>query len=401
MDTAGFYAQLTPLARFTDITDPRNFTPLPDDWQLVITDVRGSTRAIAEGRYKEVNMVGAASIVALLNLAGPINIPFVFGGDGATLALPPTLLAAARQTLAALGAMAQESFGLELRCAVVPVATLAAAGQQVRIARLAISEHYEQAVFSGGLSYAEGLVKDPLDGEAYLVPPAADAEGADLSGLECRWQDIRSRHGETVSLLVMPSPSLQPAAGAALLGAVIAQIEAAYGSERDYHPLAVAQLRPSRDPRTLLVEARARTAPAIWPRLRYLWRIWALNLAVQLYRPYERLRGRGPWWDSYRELVFRTADYKKFDDTLRMIIAGTPAQRQALEAYLEEHFQRGELAYGIHVADRALMTCLVFERMGRQVHFVDGADGGYALAARALKGRLAELRAAPRGPLAP
>jgi len=34
-----------------------------------------------------------------------------------------------------------------------------------------------------------------------------------------------------------------------------------------------------------------------------------------------------------------------------------------------------------------LMTCLVFERHGRQVHFIDGADGGYAIAAKKLKHR--------------
>jgi len=35
-----------------------------------------------------------------------------------------------------------------------------------------------------------------------------------------------------------------------------------------------------------------------------------------------------------------------------------------------------------------LMTCLVFERHGQQVHFVDGADGGYAAAAKEMKKRL-------------
>ena len=34
------------------------------------------------------------------------------------------------------------------------------------------------------------------------------------------------------------------------------------------------------------------------------------------------------------------------------------------------------------------MTCLVFERMGSQVHFVDAADGGYAMAAVGLKKQL-------------
>lgn len=393
MDSTSFYAQLKPLAHFATIAEPSSFVPLPDDWQLVITDVRGSTRAIGEGRYKEVNMVGAASIVALLNHAGPIEIPYVFGGDGATLALPPSLVAGARTTLAALGALARQSFGLDLRCAIVPAAVLAAAGQRVRLARLAVAEHYDQAFFSGGLAYAEGLIKDPIDGEAFLVPPADSVTGADLSGLECRWQDIRSRHGETVSLLVMPAPTLAPEAGGAVLGQIIAAIEAAYGSERDYHPLAIGQLQASTDPRKLMVEAQVRTPPALWPRLSYLARIWAINLGVRLYGRYEGLLGRRPWWDRYRELVFRTSDYKKFDDTLRMTIAGTAAQRAQLEAYLEARFRGGELVYGLHVADRAVLTCLVFERMGRQVHFVDGADGGYALAARALKLRLAELRA--------
>jgi hypothetical protein len=388
---ADFYASLTPLEQFGAITDARNFTPLPDDWQVVITDVRGSTRAIAEGRYKEVNMVGAASIVALLNLAGPADLPFIFGGDGATLAIPPELLAPARATLGALQALARDSFGLELRAGVVPVAELAAAGHPVRVARVAISEQYAQAVFSGGLTYAERLIKDPVAGVPYLVPPAPDAAAADLSGLECRWQDIPSRHGETVSLLITLAPGLDPAAAAATLAEVLARIEAIFGSEHDYHPLAVELLAASGDPARLTAEARARVPQGGMGRLAYLARIYALNLAVGAYRRFELLLGRHPWWDRYRELVFRTADYKKYDDTLRMILAGTPRQRERLEAYLELRHRRGELAYGVHVADRALMTCLVFERMGRQVHFVDGADGGYALAAKAMKERLAAL----------
>jgi hypothetical protein len=48
--------------------------------------------------------------------------------------------------------------------------------------------------------------------------------------------------------------------------------------------------------------------------------------------------------------------------------------------------------YGLHISDRALMTCLVFERNGRQVHFVDGADGGYALAAKEMKQKLSEQK---------
>ncbi len=87
-------------------------------------------------------------------------------------------------------------------------------------------------------------------------------------------------------------------------------------------------------------------------------------------------------------MVQQTVDYKKFDDTLRMVISGTTRQRESLTRWLDGRYRAGELVYGLHTSDRAIMTCLVFERMGRQVHFVDGADGGYTLAARAMKKRL-------------
>ena len=80
-----FYADLPQQNDFLGVTDPRSFTPAPADWYVVLTDVRGSTKAVETGRYKEVNLIGAASIVALLNISRETDIPFIFGGDGATL----------------------------------------------------------------------------------------------------------------------------------------------------------------------------------------------------------------------------------------------------------------------------------------------------------------------------
>ena len=52
---------------------------------------------------------------------------------------------------------------------------------------------------------------------------------------------------------------------------------------------------------------------------------------------------------------------------------------------------RSSLAYGLHVTDRAHMTCLVFNYSGRHLHFIDGADGGLFSAAKAFKERVATL----------
>jgi Protein of unknown function (DUF3095) len=49
-----------------------------------------------------------------------------------------------------------------------------------------------------------------------------------------------------------------------------------------------------------------------------------------------------------------------------------------------------------------MMTCLVFSlEQSRHVHFIDGADGGYALAALQLKAQLQAIGVAHAGTPAP
>src|SRR5204862_1506345 len=95
-----FYARLPLFRNFTAVMDPRLFSPLPGDWVVGTADVVQSTKAIAENRYKAVNMAGAAVIVAVTNALDERDFPFVFGGDGASFAVPPEAAAAARQALA-------------------------------------------------------------------------------------------------------------------------------------------------------------------------------------------------------------------------------------------------------------------------------------------------------------
>ena len=83
-----FYSDLPDFDEFFEVANPARYQPLPGDWQVVIADIRGSTQAIEEGRYKDVNMIGAACITSVLNVTEPHQVPYVFGGDGATLAVP-------------------------------------------------------------------------------------------------------------------------------------------------------------------------------------------------------------------------------------------------------------------------------------------------------------------------
>ncbi|PIR45302.1 MAG: hypothetical protein COV10_00240 [Candidatus Vogelbacteria bacterium CG10_big_fil_rev_8_21_14_0_10_51_16] len=395
MNPEDFYKSIPALEKFADVADFSRYVPAPDDWYVVVTDIKGSTKAVEAGKYKEVNAVGAASIIAVLNVAKEVDIPFVFGGDGATMLIPPTLVEATKGALAAARELSLDYFELELRVGLVPL-TKIPPESKIRVAKFRASPHYHQAMFAGnGVVIAEKLIKDPATNTLYEVPADHPSSGQ-FRGFECRWNDIASPHGETVALLV------KVVAGdikerAARYCDILAEIERIYGSEADYHPITVKHLTlvtqpPKLNTETYIRAGRKSGRKGDLERFWYRTKIWLTDL-------YVNLAMRTPFSKNdfnlsvYKNLLVATCDFRKYDDALRMILAGTPAQRRELEEYLEELHRDGTLAYGTFATDRALMTCLVFERYGKQVHFIDGADGGYTRASKPFKERLKKLSA--------
>ena len=84
-----FLSKVPTFASFSQIADPSLYEPVPDDWTIGLSDVVRSSAAIEAGRYKAVNMAGAAVISAVSNAVGHGAFPFVFGGDGASFVVPP------------------------------------------------------------------------------------------------------------------------------------------------------------------------------------------------------------------------------------------------------------------------------------------------------------------------
>ncbi|MFB8797484.1 MAG: DUF3095 domain-containing protein [Microcoleus sp.] len=388
MNSENFYSELRLLDNFIDITDLRNFVDVPDDWYIIVTDIRGSTKAIEAGKYKEVNLLGAASIAAVLNVADKIEIPFVFGGDGASLLMGRSLLPAVQKALLVTQQMAKTEFDMDLRVGAVPVKVVTAANYPVKIAKFKVSENYSQAVFiGGGLTRATELIKDPVAGNIYRLQNNGISATADFSGLECRWQDIPSKYGEIVTLLVMVRSDLGQQSHLFYRN-ILEKIEEIYGQEDCLNPIAIQNLKLTLNSRKLIKETQVRASNASWLyRQLYLSKI-QLETALGSLLMNFKVKTEELDWGVYKALAIAATDYRKFDDMLRMVISGDRSQREKLTGYLEKNYREGKIVYGWHVADRALMTCLVFERNGRQVHFIDGADGGYALAAKQMKQRL-------------
>src|SRR2546423_6132100 len=218
-----FYGAIPVFRGSGSLMDPAMYSPLPDGWTVGVADIVESTKAIANQRYKAVNMAGAAVIAAVTNALDGREFPFVFGGDGASFAVSPSDLARARDALAATAAWVRQDLDLEMRVALVPVREIRAQGLDIRVARFGPSANLSYAMFSGGgLGWAEAAMKR---GE-FAVEVAPSGTQPDLTGLSCRFEEIPSARGLILSVLVLPTRGGDSGAFRKLIEDIIALVQA-------------------------------------------------------------------------------------------------------------------------------------------------------------------------------
>jgi hypothetical protein len=116
-----------------------------------------------------------------------------------------------------------------------------------------------QAVFSGGgIACIDAIVKDPATGSRYMIAPGSIEPNGSFDGFECRWQDIPSRHGETVSLMVLALHH-EAERAAEVYREVIKKVREIYGDEDACHPVSLPQLAITLSGRLLADEAGIRS----------------------------------------------------------------------------------------------------------------------------------------------
>ena len=375
-----FYSSIPVFRGFGKLMDPALYSPLPDDWTIGVADIVESTRAIADARYKAVNMAGAAVIAAVTNALEGREFPFVFGGDGASFAVSPDNLDRARDALAATAAWVKDDLDLSMRVALVPIAAIRAQGLDVRVARFGPSSNLSYAMFSGGgLGWAEVAMKR---GE-FAVPVAPSGTQPDLTGLSCRFEEIPSARGVILSVLVMPIAAADPTAFRKLIEDIVALVERSPDAGR---PVPSGGPRLRWPPAGVEFEARAARGGPLFKRRAF---VFANTLFVYLVMRFGISVG-GFVPKIYVQQVVENSDFRKYDDGLRMILDCTPELENALTQRLAAAATSGIVRYGLHRQDAAMMTCFTPSAIrSDHVHFIDGARGGYASAATALKATLA------------
>lgn len=391
MGNRDFYKSLEPLLSFAEASDGSRHSSLPADWWVVVADVSGSTAAIEAGRYKDVNTVAAAMIMAVINVDRACEIPFVFGGDGATLAIPPHMVDSVKSALRASKKLALEGFNLDLRVGLFPASNILERDLKLGVCKYQHSPKINQSSFSGfGWGWAETTLKDPKTNAKYLISEEGPADG-DFTGFECRWSPVKARKDFKLALIVL-STSHTVEEHSNVYADVIREIGKIYGNLADYHPLREKGISLT----TSLARLRGEAIVKAKQRNNLSYFIGSLTLAfVSLVGTLAfnlNLKLLGVRWGKYRREVVENADFRKFDGSLKMIIDSSAAEEKRLRAYLDRCMDEHKLVYGLHESKAAIMTCLIFTPGQDHAHFVDGSDGGYAMAAKVLKKNLTDYK---------
>ncbi|MEL7428691.1 MAG: DUF3095 family protein [Pseudomonadota bacterium] len=364
--TIEFTQRLPVQERFSNALPKGNYVPVPDDWFVAVTDVIKSRAAIAEGKYKSVNMAGASMISAIMNAVGHQELAYVFGGDGAAVTFGPDCLDAARDALSKTVTWVGEDLELGLRAAIVPVSEIRAVGNDVLVSAVKVSDTMNNFAFlGGGIAWAE----DAMKSGRFVIAGAEAGSRPDLTGLSCRWTPVEEDGKRIVSLIVEPGTKgneLDPA----IVGEIMRLVHA---DEEDASPMPKRGPGFTWPPKGLPLEA---AASGMSKGLLYVITL----LAWVLDRTGWNIGAFSP--QRYREVTSANTDYRKIQDGIRMTICLGPEAVTELGEYLEQQRAAKTVRFGMFEQDQAVLTCFVPSIMeDNHFHFLDGAGGGYAAAA--------------------
>jgi len=380
-DTSHYYGKLliNRIALGKLLQQRQLFKAVPADWYVIITDIRNSTLAVFDGLHENVNRVATASIVAVLNIAfkEKITIPFFFGGDGATFLIPPAIKEKVLAALIIFKENTLSNFDFDLRVGIVSLEEIYESGNTISISRYGISEYFSiPVILGGGLAYAEKIIK----GDDYLLSSNTKEEELDLTGMQCRWDKIPppDETNEIITLLVVAMPDADQAGA---FSKVIHLIDSIYGPQESRQPISVPKLRLNTTFNRMRLEMHVRLGKI--KALRLLAN-WLVNIIGYFYL--KSSKGQ-----TYLDLLVKMSDTLVLDGKINTVISGTEEDRIRLTTALDQLERENLIIYGVHVSAASIMSCYVRDMKDGHIHFVDGAGGGYTMAAKVLKSKVSNM----------
>ncbi len=360
------------------------FTKVPEDWFIIITDIKNSSIVIERGLHNEVNLAATGSIVAVLNYIKTNKlpeVPYFYGGDGVTFLIPGNVHQSILGVLNTHQRHIKQSFNLDLRVGEIQVKDIFKANQKLVIGKIKLNKYLTIPIVLGnGLKYAEHVIKK----EYYLHEDnKSNLHVVNLEGMECRWNEIEPPKSiqKVICLLINCSnDQIQ----SDVYQQIISEIEIIFGDLNKRKPISVEKLKLDATIPKIRKEMYARIGKY---NFGYMIKNWLITNIGRFYFKYFK-EGK-----EYVYKVSQLSDTIMIDGTINTVITGEQYQIDKLVSFLDTLESKNTITYGIHTTHGCVMSCYVENRKNKHIHFVDGTEGGYTSAARVFKSKHKEFTA--------
>jgi len=357
------------------IGDKTKFSNLPDNWHILVADIRNSTAAVQNGNHNHVNLVATGCVIAILNLAETHNIavPFFFGGDGASFLIPEEIREQSLSVLEKHNRNTKKNFGFSLAIGSLSVAEIYNEDIELKIARVNVNKTLNIPVILGnGLHFAENRIKT----ENFSKEIIPDETRLNLTGMECKWDRIKppKKDQAVISLIIAGCGETD---FSKVYSEIMASIDEIFGSIRRRKPVSVRRLKIKAGLQRIKDEMKTKLGK--WSFTQFIRSIMVANFGEFYLR--NTTSGK-----NYLQKLVELSDNLTLDGRINTVITGTSDQRERIIAYLDKLENQNLIKYGYHVSEESIMSCYVKDMSTDQhIHFIDGGNGGYTKAANQLK----------------
>jgi hypothetical protein len=360
-----------------------SFSNVPNTWHVVVVDIQNSTQAVNEGNHHQINLTATGSIISVLNTIRKerknIEIPYFFGGDGATFIIPNSLLTKVISVLENYSFHIKKRTKLILRVGHISVKTLIAQNSNIKIVKHRITQQLTIPIVLGnGLKKAEEIIKDTFV-ENNTVNFKKDL--LNLEGMECRWKQINPSLTQNKVVCLLLDAADETDQGA-IYKEVLIKMDSLFGTFKTRQPIKSNNLKLNYSIYNIWEEMKIGLVGKDWF---YLFKNWIATLIGTLYF---RLSPNGK---QYLKQIGQLSHTFMLDGMINTIFTADQNKIELFVAFLNKLEVEKKIVYGIHVTHASVMSCYVLDRKTKHSHFVDGTEGGYTSAAKMFKMKLSAL----------
>jgi hypothetical protein len=385
MEDLAYYTNLKKSTRtLVDVLDDESyFSEIPNTWHVVVVDIENSTQSVDAGKHHQINLTATGAIISVLNTIRKekknIEIPYFFGGDGATFIVPAALLNKITVVLENYSLHIKRNIDLTLRVGHTSIKNLSAENSTLKIVKHQLTEQLAIPIVLGnGLKKAEEIIKNTFVAIDY---GNFKKDLLNLEGMECRWKQINPTQtkNKVVCLLL---DSINETSQRELYRDILTEMDTIFGTFKSRQPIASTNLKLNFSLFKIWEEMKISLVDKNWI---YLFKNWISTLI-------------GKWFlnltedgKQYLKQIGQLSHTFMLDGMINTIFTAEQDKIDLFIAYLNQLEKDKKIIFGIHVTHASIMSCYVLDRKTKHAHFVDGTEGGYTSAAKMYKTKLRAL----------